>query len=160
MQLTNKIIYCMTVIAAVTLYSSTFIAAEEKHDDASRAAKNERHQQKEEDDNAWRTAEKERRQGKDIAVYDNDKTDKPYVVIGKAYVEGSRPAKVIKKMKDVARDNGANAILNFKMADQGATSQWTSATLQSASGILVRWAKPDEKGVTAITDKMQIPIVQ
>ena len=86
-----------------------------------------------------------------VAVYSNDATPQPYVIIGKlSFEKGSNIGTCEARLgKFAAKKYNADAILNYKL---------TEAHL--CEGVAVRWAKEGEEGVSRITEETPVPVVE
>lgn len=112
----------------------------------------------------------------DILTYESDVTPRPFVIIGKVQAEDSTKEKVICTIKKNALEHKADAIVKYTFTErpklpvsQGPDAIFTifpmtfggsnEDTIKTVHGILVRWAKEGEKGITKITDKTPIPLL-
>lgn len=97
---------------------------------------------------------------REIEVYKGPTAPKPFILIGEIHAKGSTERTLMNKMKSLARQHGANAILSYSIEAGINASYWTGAVLSNAEGIAVRWAAEGEDGITKITSDMSIPVIQ
>ena len=91
---------------------------------------------------------------KDVVLYDSDSAPQPYFVLGKFNVESYWPKRLSGKMKSLAKKYKADAVMKYKITVIEGVGAYTGA------GIAVRYAEPDEKGLTKIPPDLPIPILQ
>lgn len=97
---------------------------------------------------------------KSIVVFDNDVAPQPYIVLGKIHIEASTPKMLLNKIKSRGKKYKADAILNYVIKESQSVSGWTGATIHGGEGVAVRWANPGEIGITKITQKTSISVLE
>lgn len=96
----------------------------------------------------------------EIQVFSGTKTTQPFVLIGKIHAKASTEKMLISKIKSIARKNGADAVIDYKLEMGTHPSYWTGAVLNNASGIAVRWAQPGENGMLQLPEDVVVPVIQ
>lgn len=93
-----------------------------------------------------------------VEVYNSDKASRPYVILGAIHVEAANLKNLLCKVKKIANQAGGDAVLSYRIQDQG-TPGW-GGSLHSGSGVVVRWPSSEEKGLTQISPDIAIPVIE
>lgn len=114
----------------------------------------------------------------EIPVFETAATPKPFIIIGKTFASGPDPKKSLCNLKREAVKFEGDAIIDYVLKQQnftigggvsilggigGTASSSKHAEIKNiANGIIVRWAKPEEKGIMNLSgaDKIEIPILE
>ena len=111
------------------------------------------------------------KEASNVPVFETDAAPNAYLVLGKIYANELSPEGALCLLKKEVKKFGGDAVVNYQLMQQEFTSEHHGVgnapsttrmeTANIASGVLVRWARPEEKGLTnlAEADKMLILIL-
>ena len=95
----------------------------------------------------------------EIETYTTDKASKPYVVMGQMNEKARTDEACVRQMAKKAAKKGGDAIIKIESKPTGAQGMWFGENVLHCQGVVVRWAREGEKGLTALNADTPVPFL-
>lgn len=96
---------------------------------------------------------------KDIQSFVTDKTTQPYIVLGQVAEKARNDEACVKQMAKKAAKRDGDAMINVTNKPTGAKGMFWGESVLHCEAIVVRWAKPGEKGLSSLDPNTPVPFL-